>query len=156
MPPESFEKLSERFRKKVRVNASTGCWDWLAYTNPKGYGMFGYKSTVLLAHRYIWEQFNGPIPPKMFILHQCDNPTCVNPQHLFLGSHQDNMKDMTVKRRQALGQRNGKATLSDQAVNDIRNIYTGRYGQITELARIYNVSTSCINGIVKNIRRFHG
>lgn len=90
----------ERFLAKIRIDES-GCWIWTAGRNKLGYGRFGlpgqYKTVQ--AHRFAYEQFYGPIPEGMFVCHHCDNPPCVNPEHLFVGTHVDNMKDMWSKGR---------------------------------------------------------
>lgn len=89
----------DRFWEKVQKGA--GCWIWTA-TLVKGYGSFrrGRPSrTKAYAHRVSWEYANGPIPTGLYVLHSCDNPPCVNPDHLWLGTHTDNMRDMAEKGR---------------------------------------------------------
>lgn len=83
----------QRFEEKFLV--SPGCWNWIACTNPKGYGQF----TQLRAHRVSYELYVGPIPEGLSVLHKCDNRRCVNPDHLFVGTQDDNMKDMKRKGR---------------------------------------------------------
>lgn len=73
-------------------------WEWLAGSTNDGYGLFGSKPKVS-SHRYSWELANGQIPDGLFVLHKCDNPRCVNPSHLFLGTHGDNMNDLKEKNR---------------------------------------------------------
>ena len=91
--------INTRFWEKVYKSA---CWNWTGSLNEKGYGLFrigGRKGKAEKAHRVSWEMFNGPIPENLHVLHLCDNRKCVNPEHLFLGTHQDNMKDMMTKGR---------------------------------------------------------
>jgi HNH endonuclease len=95
-------EILDRFLAKVEPEPNSGCWLWMAGTNRKGggYGQFirgGYG-----AHRFAWESFKGSIPPSLSVLHKCDVPLCVNPDHLFLGTHADNMADMARKGRSVL------------------------------------------------------
>ena len=77
-----------------------GCWLWMGKTDYAGYGMVGLGLRKgILAHRFSWEIANGPLPEGLFACHHCDNPPCVNPSHLFLGTHQDNMNDRNRKGR---------------------------------------------------------
>jgi hypothetical protein len=87
----------ERFMRKVVKG--DGCWLWTGAPAQWGYGQFGMANKHWLAHRVSWFFHNGPIPDGMFVCHRCDVPLCVNPDHLFLGTHQDNMDDMRAKRR---------------------------------------------------------
>jgi len=89
--------LAERFHEKVRFGR--GCWLWTGATMWKGYGAIGYFGKVLRAHRVAWELCVGPIPRGRQVLHHCDNPACVRPNHLFLGTARDNSRDMSAKGR---------------------------------------------------------
>lgn len=98
---------ARRFATKYTIAAS-GCWEWLSAQQPRGYGFFTmYKkerghTNCELAHRASWMLHNGPIPEGQFVCHRCDNPSCVNPAHLFIGSAQDNVSDMIQKGRDRL------------------------------------------------------
>lgn len=87
----------DRFWSKV--DKSGDCWEWTACRTRAGYGQFKSDGRLHRAHRLAWALTNGPIPEGKHVLHRCDNPGCVNPDHLFLGSHQDNMDDMSNKGR---------------------------------------------------------
>lgn len=95
--------IADRFWRKVRRDQPTGCWEWLAATNSDGYGHFFYEGSVIGAHRVSWMLHHGAIPEGALVCHHCDNPRCVNPAHLFLGTHQDNATDKVVKGRHAWG-----------------------------------------------------
>ncbi len=87
----------ERFWSRVRK--SDGCWEWTGLVNESGYGRIYVYGRVDRAHRLSYRIHLGPIPKGMFVCHHCDNPPCCNPSHLFLGTHMDNMRDATAKRR---------------------------------------------------------
>lgn len=112
----------ERFMEKVSPEPNTGCWLWSLGTDNKGYGRFGSGSlkTMRFAHRLSYELFVGPIPDGMFICHKCDVRSCVNPDHLFVGTHKDNMADRDKKNRQARGSRQHLSKLTEDLVRYIR------------------------------------
>lgn len=87
-----------RFDAKWCRNES-GCWLWNARIHPNGYGAFGFGDVVYKAHRAAWMIYRGAIPTGMCVLHRCDVPRCVNPDHLFLGTQIDNVRDMVQKKR---------------------------------------------------------
>lgn len=95
---EITESLIQRFWEKVYKTET--CWIWTAYKNRAGYGKFGIKGGICAnAHRVSWVIHNGPIANEQFVCHKCDNTSCVNPDHLFLGTRQDNINDMMIKKR---------------------------------------------------------
>jgi hypothetical protein len=97
------EKRFWRFVKKMRAS----CWLWAGGRQAQGYGAFGNGERVVYAHRFSWQLHNGPIPKGLNVLHRCDVPPCVNPKHLFIGTHADNMRDKIKKSRQWLGGKRG-------------------------------------------------
>lgn len=91
-----------RFESKYKKSGSRKCWNWLGATTDSGkllYGMFRWGSRMELAHRISYRLYVGEIPSGMMVLHSCDNGLCVNPSHLFIGTQQDNMRDMSRKMR---------------------------------------------------------
>lgn len=104
--PRRRLSLAERFASHT-MQAENGCVLWTACKNRKGYGYIGVGQKLRIASRVAWELANGTIPDEMCVLHHCDNPSCVNPAHLFLGTKADNGADMVAKGRQARGDRHG-------------------------------------------------
>lgn len=129
-----------------------GCWLWTGVTVGAGYGLMSAIEATgqkVLAHRFSWELANGPIPEGIEVCHDCpggDNKRCVNPSHLWLGTHQDNMDDKTIKGQNAdmKGEKNGNAILDEAKVRDIR----GRRGEPTRLLAVeFGVSRDTIRDI---------
>ena len=120
------ETLAERFWAKVPVEEG-GCWEWLGGRDLAGYGRIrlGPKARgEAKAHRVAWEITHGTIPDGMCVCHRCDNPPCVRPNHLFLGTIGDNNRDMHAKgratRRRARGADHGNAVLTESLVLELR------------------------------------
>jgi len=112
-----FEKtIKERFDEKYELITESGCWIWNASVNYRGYGKFQLKSnTTAGAHRVSWELHFGKIPDGLYVCHKCDIPSCVNPNHLFLGTAKDNTADMHKKGRSPKGFKRNPKTCSDNA-----------------------------------------
>lgn len=116
-----------------------------------GYGAFGDGKKKVLAHRYIWEQQFGPIPKGMCVCHKCDNPPCINIDHLFLGTQRDNLADRDKKGRTAKGERNGGAKLTEKQVRKIKDsLFTTSF-----LAKEYGVCPNTIRNIKRGKRWKH-
>jgi hypothetical protein len=94
--------LTQRFWAKVKIGAADACWEWQGFRLPKGYGTIGVGGRAggkQLAHRVSYELEYGLIPEGLLVCHSCDNPPCVNPKHLYVGSYADNLTDMHRKGR---------------------------------------------------------
>ncbi len=145
-------KTRASFEAKIKRSKTTGCWIWMASKNHQGYGYFGVRGRIIRAHRVSYLMHVGSIPSGLCVLHNCptgDNPSCVNPKHLFLGTHQQNLIDMVSKgRRLYHGEHNKNAHLSVKEVCVIRELYeTDNYTQ-TELATKYGVTQTTISRLV--------
>lgn len=111
----------EPFKNKY-VIAPSGCWEWRRCRQIDGYGTVRHGQKTYLAHRLSWELHRGTNPGRLYVLHKCDNPACVNPAHLFLGTQTDNMRDMKRKGRGALrkGERHPRAKFTEREILEIR------------------------------------
>ncbi|MCX4578154.1 HNH endonuclease [Streptomyces sp. NBC_01571] len=147
----------------AKVNKTETCWLWTrGQFGNSGYGSFSIRTPEgtksVRTHRYSYEMVNGPIPDGLHVLHRCDTPLCVRPDHLFLGTPLDNARDKVVKGRLRVGnvkgESHGKAKLTDDAVRDIR-ARAGVRGSQAALAREYGVSPQVVNDIIKRRRWAH-
>lgn len=155
---------SERFWANVHKGGPDECWIWTASRNQRGAGHLWVGPLLRQAHRISYGLHNGPIPGWANVLHKCDNPPCVNPRHLFLGTQRDNMEDMFAKGRSGIlgkpgqaGTKNGLSKLDDDAVRHIRSLglkvtIKGQHNpdgpKVTELATVYKVSTSAVRLVI--------
>ena len=130
-PGRALRPLAERLWARCERKPS-GCLEWQGFIHPdRGYGQMGRggKADGLIeTHRAAWEVTHGPIPDGLFVLHRCDNRACCDPEHLFLGTHQDNVADMVSKGRQAREFALPHTKLSDEQVREIRARYDPRFG----------------------------
>ncbi len=133
----------------TRVHTSGECWEWTGGRNADGYGKCQINGKTLLAHRVAWSLAHGQDPGHNVVLHLCDNPACVRPDHLRLGTQADNVRDMFSKRRNVnvSGDEHPAAKLTRSQVAQIRTRYANGEGQ-RALAREYGVSHTNIQHIV--------
>lgn len=97
--PKTNKTILERLLAKITLNERTDCWEWNGYRNEKGYGQMSLPDRNVKAHRLSYELHKGEIPKGLLVCHECDNPPCCNPDHLFLGTHLDNRTDAINKGR---------------------------------------------------------
>jgi hypothetical protein len=129
---------------------NSGCYLFLGYINEDGYGRFLYEGKRELSHRASYKMHRGEIPGEMQVLHECDNPSCVNPDHLFLGTVDDNMKDMVRKGRQSKlrGDAHPRSKLAFEKAAEIRQ-YAATGMRHTDIAQKYDVTRPLISSIVR-------
>lgn len=152
-----------------KASRSPGCWEWMASKNSDGYGNFRLRSRHCGAHRAAWALVHGEIPVGMQVLHQCDNPGCVNPAHLFLGTQVDNIRDMDNKGRRRKvhvhpsvcvpgcmprGEGHVNSTITENVVREIRSLR--EEGLLyKEISKRLRVSMSNVGGILRGERWGH-
>lgn len=162
MIPELTDNDKARFFRHVINSNDGGCWGWKAETTDKGYARFNIKDDRFLASRISYKVHFFVDPSEMCVLHKCDNPACTNPEHLFLGTTQDNTADRNKKGRTARGRRhssvthpektprgsrNGMSKLNEEMITEIRKMRQSGF-KLTEIADAYNVSVATIGMIV--------
>lgn len=140
-------QIERRFLSKVSLG--NGCWEWLGSRNTQGYGFFWRDGKNRPAHREAWLLFRGAIAAGLWVLHRCDNPPCVRPDHLWLGTPSDNTIDGVRKGRiivpdpSHVGEANGRSLLKADVIPDIRDRKNSR----RELSEKYGVSISTIKAV---------
>lgn len=156
------QPIEKRFWSKVDVRSDDECWLWTGVKADFGYGHLKREVGFWKAHRLSWTLHYGPIPDGLCVCHKCDNPPCVNPKHLFLGTQADNSRDMWRKGRakvkggfshiNAKGEHNGRAKIKDCQVQEIRNLYKSGKSQ-QSIANLYGVGQTQISRIVRGEQR---
>ncbi len=132
--------LAVRLEQSSIPEPNSNCILWTKSTTENGYAQINWKGRAHQAHRLVWEEANGPIPPKHEICHRCDIRCCINLDHLWLGTHDDNMADMKAKGRSTRG-RGGKL-IGEQVLYIFHDKRT-----LTEIARDYGISPTHVRGI---------
>lgn len=146
----------ERFWSKVNKDGpimsgmDAPCWIWIGGKNKQGYGTFRANDSTIRAHRFSYEIHNGPISKGHDVLHRCDNPSCVRPNHLFTGTDQDNNDDMKQKGRDCKGEDRPVAKLTNKEVVEIRKIYSEGGISYRNLGKQFGVHKGTVCHIVTN------
>lgn len=136
------DDLIKRFRSKYIIVPEAGCWLWEGACTPEGYGTLSFKNKTVSAHRLSYAIHNEH-PGEMCVCHRCDTPMCVNPNHLFLGTHKDNARDKIKKGRGCIGEDHGSAKLSVREVRAIKSA-TGSQRAIAKRSGISQSNVSFI------------
>lgn len=148
--------VEDRFWEKVDRLGDNECWLWTAGDDGKGYGQLRVDGQALKAHRISYELHYGPIPDGFEVCHDCDNPSCVNPAHLQIGTHKENMHDSISKGRASMpppnqveGETNGRAQYTNAQVRDFRNQFPALNISVGKFAQMHNVPLASMWRIIK-------
>ena len=142
MPHKSVQ---QRIERSISIDEGTGCNNWTKCLGRDGYGLIKINGKTERVHRVSYELHNGPIPEEMLVLHRCDNRKCCNPEHLFLGTNQDNVNDMMAKGRRG----KGNAILTLAKAREIRQKFI-ETTTCRQLATEYGVHYNTIRKIIRN------
>jgi hypothetical protein len=150
-----------------RVEKTDGCWLWRGAHDEKGYGRLIMLGDHIGAHRASWVITNGAIPDGLYVCHKCDNPPCVNPAHLFLGTHDENMADAIQKGRlrksahpdrlwlTRFGENHPRAKLTERDVLKIRELYAAGGVRMADIAEQFGISKTQTRSVIRGLRWSH-
>jgi len=139
--------IKNRFSSKIK-KSENGCWKWTGAKISTGYGALYVDGTIQLSHRLSYEFYNGKIPKGFHVCHHCDNPECVNPKHLFLGTDLDNSIDCIKKGRNAKGEKQGLHKLTTEQVKYIKQNYIPYKIPLRHFAKKYAVDEKTIHRVI--------
>lgn len=147
-----YRDVESRLLHYRKLNEKTGCIEWVMFLDKNGYGQIRVDGKAYYVHRLVYELQIAPIPKGLYVLHKCNNPKCSNPEHLYLGTQQDNMKDM-ARAGSMKGHKNSQARLSE---SDVRSILDDKYKtSAKKLSVKYGVSAQHISDIRTGKRWSH-
>lgn len=154
--PKKRIPFEVRLWAKVEKRGEDECWPWLAKKDKDGYGGFydPDKDDTVVATRALWRVLHGEYPPKeLYVCHTCDNPSCMNPKHLFLGTDHDNMQDMIRKGRRVwcIGEKHGNHKLTQEQVIFARKMRKTKEMRLKDMAEMFGVSASALCTAVKGV-----
>lgn len=141
-----YRNPEDRFWASIEIGSPAGCWNWTA-CKQDGYGQL-YDGKTMLATRFSYRLFNGAFDQSLYVCHRCDNPSCVNPKHLFLGTAKDNSVDAKTKRRTASGERHGIAKMTNEQAREMRQLYASGGHTFKSLSNRFGVKGSCVYAIL--------
>lgn len=145
-----YDEIIKSFWAKVNIRGPDDCWEWTGAVNGRDYGRFYVGDKTVYAHRLAWELTSSSIPKGKLVLHKCDNPTCCNPDHLYVGTHCDNMADLTSRHPELPGMGRVKLYKNEiQLIRDLKqDITTGRRKEykipMAYVAKMFKVSRNTI------------
>jgi hypothetical protein len=147
-----FKNDNERFWDKINKGSNDECWEWEGTVKSTGYGHFKTNNQMIIATRYMMGQIQGKEIDGFYILHECHNPICVNPNHLYLGNQKENMEDRYEDKPNSsvVGSENGRSKINEETANEIRNRYREEDVTYYDLEKDYPISHTTIGKIVRN------
>jgi hypothetical protein len=147
----------QKIKRKVHPNRkeiiykidSNGCWICTSHSKDDfGYPYYFFEGKLIRMSRYMYQKHKGTIPNNLIIRHTCDNSSCINPDHLTIGTKKDNMQDAVLRERNIRGERVHTNKLTEEQVREIKKLLQNKYrGYITDIAKMFNVTLECISSI---------
>lgn len=147
-----LENVKEKIQRSIVIDQTSGCWLWQKAKEAFGYGVIRADNKRYLAHRLSYKVYNGKLDDKLLVLHKCDVPACINPDHLYMGTYKNNMEDCVRRGRFASRDRKPNAKLKSTDIQTIKNLYFAEKLTHKEIAHVYKVSIRLIGDVVNEKR----
>ena len=146
-----------RFLRHINKNTTNGCWEWTSAKTKSGYGLFSIRGSQKYAHRIAYKEYVEDFDNTLFVCHKCDNPSCVNPAHLFVGTAKENSRDMVMKQRNIFvyhpkGKELPFCKLDESQVKDVKSL-RAKGISLKQIANMFNISESMVSKIARGHRR---